>query len=377
MKDILFKTYQISGRKAPNRFAAQPMETNCAGPGGAAGDMAVNRYNALAEGNWGIVFLEATSVTESHVARSNGLVLSRKNLDGFKKLVDSFKSIDEKALLIVQLTHSGRLSGPPLTKVKAYEDEESDVPVLTEKELQEVLNRHLEAAGLAHEAGFDGVDVKTCHGYLGTELLRPLNQRKDTFGGPVENRARLISSVINAAVRNFPGFIVGTRMSVYEGMRGGCGTSGPGEILENLEDVKRIAGIFVEAGAHFLNISGGVPTHNARLLRPAKNEDFCRLSQFRYARQFKEWFPDTTIIGSTYTTGDGSSLDYARENISKGYTDFAGFGRQSLADTRFPGKIKDEREPIQWCTLCGRCSRLLAKDVNVYCESYHADNPYA
>jgi 2,4-dienoyl-CoA reductase-like NADH-dependent reductase (Old Yellow Enzyme family) len=224
--------------------------------------------------------------------------------------------------------------------------------------------------------GFDGVDIKTCHGYLGSELLRPLNQRRDKFGGSVENRAYLIASVIESAVKKFPGLIVGSRMSVFEGIRGGCGTSAPGEILEDLEDMRQIAAIFVAAGAHFLNISGGLRLYNSQLIGPGKKDNFCRLSQYRYTRQFKEWFPNTALIGSTYTMGDMSSIDFAEENVSKGYTDFAGFGRQNLADARFPRKIRDGDESVQYCTQCGRCSKSLSNDVNVFCGHHHSDNPY-
>lgn len=377
MTDKLFETYRIADRTAPNRFAAQAMEINSSESGGAAGDTVINRYNSLAEGGWGIVFLEATSITDRHLARPNGLVLSRENLDSFKRLVGSFKSINDSSLLIVQLTHSGRLSGEFSRKVKAYEDEENEIPVLTEAELDELPQLYNNAAGLAKEAGFDGVDVKTCHGYLTTELLRPLNRRNDKYGGSVENRARLIASVIKSTTERYPGLIVGTRMSVYEGIRGGCGTSGPDEILEDLEDIRQIASIFAASGAHFFNISAGAPVYNSQLLRPGKKESFYRLSQFRYTKLFKEWFPETAIIGSTYTTGDSSCLLYARENISKGHTDFAGFGRQNLADSHFPVKLRENRDQVRYCTLCGKCSKLLSDDVKVYCAYHYSDNPYS
>jgi len=376
MVERLGSTYQIAGRTAPNRFAAQPIEVNSADTGGGAGDTVISRYVSLAEGKWGIVFVEATSVTEKHIAHPHGLVLSEKNLTGFKNLVEAFKSVDESCLLMIQLTHSGRLSGASSQKVKAYEGKDPEIPVLTEKELDEVVRLHIEAADLAKEAGFDGIDVKACHGYLGTELLRPLNRRDDKYGGSLENRAHLISSVIECAARKNPGLIVGTRMSVYEGLRGGCGTSGPDEIIEDLEDIRQIAALFVAAGARFLDISGGAPVYNSRLTQPAKNETHCRYSQFRYAKQFKEWFPQTAIIGSAYTTGDSGCLGYADENISKGYVDFAGFGRQNLSDPGFPAKINEEPGSIQYCTLCGRCSKLLSRDEKVYCVHYNRNNPY-
>ena len=140
--------------------------------------------------------------------------------------------------------------------------------------------------------------------------------------------------------------------------------------------MRRIASIFIEAGARFLDISAGVPVRNSQLTRPSRNEHFYRYSQFRYAKQFKEWFPDTAIIGSAYTTGDSSSIDFAEENVRKGYTDFAGFGRQNLADAAYPVKIKEAARLVGWCTLCGKCSAFLARDVEVYCGYHHSKNPY-
>jgi 2,4-dienoyl-CoA reductase-like NADH-dependent reductase (Old Yellow Enzyme family) len=377
MTDELFKSRRILNKEAPNRFAAQAMEINSAGSDGGVNDTVINRYKKLAEGGWGIVFLEATSITGRHLARPNGLVLSDRNLDGFKRLVDEFRSVNDTSLFIAQLTHSGRQSGDFSRKVKVYEDAEKDAPVLTGEELDEVLHWFNKAVGLAKQAGFDGVDVKTCHGYFGAELLRPLNIRTDKYGGSVENRARLIASAIKYGVDEYPGFIVGTRMSVYEGMRGGCGTAGPGEILEDLNEMKQIVTIFARSGAHFLNISGGVPGHNSQLVRPNKNDIFCRLSHYRITRRFKEWFPDLAVIGSAYTMVDSSSLDFARENVSKGYTDFAGFGRQNLADELMPAKIRGGSNSVRYCTMCGRCSGLLSKSVEVYCGFHNAQNPYA
>ena len=81
----LSQSFQIHGREVSNRFVAQAMEINSADFGGKVGTMVLKRYNSLAEGDWGIVFLEATSITDKHLARSNGLVLSEKNLDRMLK----------------------------------------------------------------------------------------------------------------------------------------------------------------------------------------------------------------------------------------------------------------------------------------------------
>lgn len=352
------------------------MEINSAENGGAVGNATLKRYLELARGGWGIVFLEATSVTKSHLARQHGLILSEKNLTGFKQLVKQFKSVDPDTLFMIQLTHSGRHSGEFSKKVKAYPDNVSEIPLLSEEELEKIRHLFIKKVALADEAGFDGVDIKACHGYLGGELLRPINQRKDRFGGSVENRAFLISSVIQEAVEKFPRLLVGSRFSAYEGIRGGCGTGGPGEILEDLDDIRKTVGCMVKAGAHYLNISSGIPALTPQITRPAKKGYFCRYSHFRYTKKFKEWFPETAVIGSTYTTGDLTSFTHAEENLVKGHTDFVGFGRQNLADAEFPKKVKEKVGSIHFCTFCGKCSKLLKNDQNVFCREYHKSSPY-
>ena len=370
MYDILFKPLSIAGFQAPNRLVAQAMEINSAEKGGSAGQSVLERYKSLARGEWGIVFSEAISITGSHLARKRGLVLNKKNLGSFKQMVDAFKTINDTSLFLFQLTHSGRQSGDFSRKVKAYEDSETEIPVLTTQELHDIRGLFLEAAALAKEAGADGVDIKSCHGYLGGELLRPLNTRNDCFGGSVENRAHLAASVIKEVSKAFPGFITGSRISLFEGIRGGCGTGGPDEIIEDLTDMGELLTHFVKAGALYVNVSGGIPPRTPDITRPNKKGQFFRTHQFRYAKTVKGLFPDTAIIGSAYTTGDSDGIGFAQENITKGHTDFAGFGRQNLADPLFPLKLKENSDAIDFCDLCGGCSGLLKKNKVVYCVKH-------
>ncbi len=368
MTQSIFEPYVIKGKTVSNRLVAQAMEINSAEPGGGVGPKVLERYKQLAEGGWGIVFAEAISITEKHLARDKGLILNKKNLDGFKQLVDMFKDINEDTLFLFQLTHSGRQSGDFSQKIKAYEDNDKEIPVLSEQDLDEIQEMFMTAVSLASQAGADGVDIKSCHGYLGGELLRPLNNRHDSrYGGSAENRAFLASSVIKHAKEEFPQLITGSRISLFEGIRGGCGTPGPDDIIEDFQDMKEILSFFAASGADYINVSGGIPPQTPDITRPAKTGQFYRSAQFRYAKTVKEYFPNITIIGSAYTTGDDSSFSFANENIKKGYTDFAGFGRQNLADPLVPKKLIQAPDSIHYCQLCGGCSELLKKKNNVVC----------
>ncbi len=370
MTETLTTPCRMGIRTAPNRLVAQAMEINSAEAGGVSPGI-VERYRRLAAGRWGVVFVEAISITGRHLARRRGLVITRQHLDGFKRLVDAFKRTNDRSLLLFQLSHSGRLSGPFSTIVKAYEDHDPpDVPVLSEAELDEAVEQCVDAALLAREAGADGVDIKACHGYLGGELLRPANNRADRYGGAPENRARYVAAVIGRIKRSHPDFLAGSRVSLYEGIRGGCGTAGPGEVIEALSDILTVVSAVVDAGADFINVSAGIPALTPGLTRPTAAGDVNCYHHFRYAKAVKDRFGQIAVIGSAYSAAGDAGPRYAQENIDKGYTDFAGFGRQNLADPFFPDKLFSGSGDIDYCTRCGGCSRLLGKQREVFCTTY-------
>lgn len=374
MKQILTNPYSFSSLTAPNRLVAQAMEINCGAGDGKVTPTIIERYRRLAEGLWGMVFTEAISVTEKHLARKNGLVLTEGSIDGFARLVDSFKKANGRSLFLFQLTHSGRMTGSFSRRVRGYDDDEHDIPVLSEMELDEAVGQSIAAARLAKRVGADGVDIKACHGYLGGELLRPRNRRADRYGTTVENRVRYIADVVREIKRSCPDFLVGSRVSLFEGIRGGCGAIGPDEVIEDLSDMLEALSILVGAGADFINVSAGIPAITPRLTRPDAACTFSMYHHFRYAKAVKDRFKGTAVIGSAYSVGGKLGDLWAEENIGKGYTDFAGFGRQNLADPLMPKKLFEETGNIDYCVLCGGCSLLLKKQDVVRCVVYDRDH---
>ncbi|HSV95839.1 MAG TPA: hypothetical protein VLM75_02765 [Spirochaetota bacterium] len=359
----------FAGKAIPNRLAAQAMEINSAGPGGSVSGAVLARYASLAAGGWGVVIVEAVSITADSLARLNGLVLNGKTIDGFRRLVDSFRAASPDSLFIIQLTHAGRMAGSFSRPVRVFGDDDT-IPCLSTAELDTVSSLHGDSVRLAAKAGFDGVEIKACHGYLGGELLRPMNDRDDIWGGGPANRARLVSTAVAEAKAHRPGFIAGVRVSLYEGLRGGCGTAGAGDVIEDLSGMRAVLGAIVGAGADYINVSAGVPALTPQLTRPVKGNAFDLYHHFRYARTVKEWFPELAVIGSAYSTGGESAAAYAEENIAAGGVDVAGFGRQNLADPLFPRKLAQGSDDIDYCTLCGGCSKLLKNQEPVRCTTY-------
>ncbi len=372
--ELLKQPIDINNLTISNRLVAQAMEINSSGPDGAIGPDGFKRYKNLAEGGWGIVFVEAISVSSDYRAREKGLVISEKNLDSYKHLVEIFKKEAPTSRLLFQLTHSGRCSGEFSKKIKVYPnqnpDEKDEIPVATKNELESIQNAFLNAIALANQAGADGVDIKACHGYLGGEMLRPLNQRDDKYGGSVQNRARFLSTIIKKAVNHYPEMIIGTRLSLYEGIRGGCGTSHPNEVVEDLPDILNVIDYIVSAGTNYLNISAGIPTQTPEITRPLKGSFVPMYHHFRYTKMIKERYPGLAVIGSAYTLAQEKASLFAQENLEKDYVDLIGLGRQNLADPLYPKKLFTNPEPINYCQLCSGCSNLLKTQKRVKCIKY-------
>jgi len=371
----LFRELNMGQRRVSSRFVSQAMESNDAGPGGSVSDRAVDRYRKLAEGQWGIVVVEALSVDPSSLARVNQMILCRENLEGFKRLVREFKAAAPDSLLLFQITHSGRkaVTGHS-TPTALYEPAGEGEHLLTTGEVEEIRRRFVEGVLLAEEAGADGVDFKMCHGYFGCEMLRPGNVRSDEWGGSFENRTRFLTTAvreIREKLKN-PGFIMGSRLSVYEGIRGGCGTAGPDELLEDLTETDRVISLMEELGMDYVNISAGIPGTTSEITRPTPPSRYLYLHQMRYARRAKGLVRRMKVIGSAYSILKEEALDLGCENIRKGYTDLIGWGRQSFADPLFPARV-GAGEKVNYCTGCSGCSRLMVAQVNDGCVLY---DPY-
>ena len=200
MQQKIFEPINIKNRLIPNRLCAQAMEGNDCENGGQPSERTINRYKQYADGKWGLVHIEATSIIETSLARVNGMIINKKNLDSIKRLVDAFRKYDKESLLIIQITHSGERSG-------SFSDIVTITPgtlpcnktgprYLSTEDIERIRDRFIEGGLLTEQAGIDGIDIKMCHGYLGGEMLRPTNTRDDGWGGSFENRTRFLREIV-------------------------------------------------------------------------------------------------------------------------------------------------------------------------------------
>jgi 2,4-dienoyl-CoA reductase-like NADH-dependent reductase (Old Yellow Enzyme family) len=234
---------RIGNKNLPNRIAINAMECCDADTGGNPTDTAFRRYERLARGGAGMIVVEALSVVDENLGRLHQLTALPQNQKGLTALVSAMRRANPKPLIIWQLTHAGELSSPEFSErvcVKPFPGYEGRL--LTEEEVDEILAKFVLAARMAHDCGADGVDFKLCHGYLGSQLLRPFNDRKWKYGGSFANRARFSYEFYERIAKQVkdPDFCVGSKISVWEGLPGGQGSAGPDTPLIDLTETLQL-----------------------------------------------------------------------------------------------------------------------------------------
>jgi len=384
--NILASPLKIGAKTAPNRIVNQPMECNDADEVGNPTELTFNRYRKLAEGGAGIIVGEALTITRESRARKNQLGINEKTAPTLERLLKEMRGINSKSLILFQITHSGQLSGADFSRrVSVYPLPGQQTHILSEEEIDQIGDDFGRAALIAKQVGADGIDFKQCHGYLCAEMLRPVNTRKDRFGGSFENRTRFFCETM-AKIKKSAGsgaFLLGARFSVYEGITGGFGTPGPAEVIEDLSEPLALVRIMEKAGVDYINVSAGIPAITPEIVRPTKNYPEGVYRHFGWAQAMKKQVR-VPIIGSGYTylrdgkndlkepdPGKKSFLYWAEKNLQEGICDLVGIGRQSLADPLFAGKILEGKSAeVNYCIACGSCSVLLKNQAQGGCPIY-------
>ena len=261
----------------PNRVVFQPMEGCDCETDGAPGELTVKKYMNAARSGAGLIWLEATAVCPEGRTNPRQMMLTEANLPQYKKLVTDMRAAAKEEtgtdpVLILQLTHSGRQSIVPMIAYRhpLYEATRpvTEANIVTDEYLDTLPALYAKTAKLAVAAGFDGVDVKSCHGYLFQELLSGFN-RPGRYGGSYENRTRLYFDAIKAVKAAVPkDYPVVTRLSVTDAIPYpyGFGTDEKGGL--DLTEPDRLIGDLMGLGITMLNVTLGNPYYNSFVNRP-------------------------------------------------------------------------------------------------------------
>lgn len=377
---------RLEGREIPNRIAIQPMEGCDGAADGKPDELTLRRYDKFAKSGAGLIWEEATAVWEEGRANPRQLWIKEENLDAFRAMNDRIREISMKEngfapLIIMQATHSGRYSKPhgvpePLIAYNSpIFEKDGPIPeerIVSDDYLKRLIERMGEAAYLAQKAVFDGVDIKSCHRYLGSELLSAYT-RPGIFGGSFENRTRFLrESVMAAKARVSGGFLVTSRLNIYDGFPYpyGFGVNEKDGLTPDLTEPKKLVRILhQELGVDLLDITIGNPYVNPHVNRPADFQPYDLpesplvgvARMLDCTRSIQEAYPDLTVIGSGLSYLRQFAPRMAAGAVREGYFQIAGFGLMAFA---YPDLAKEilsgeELDPKKCCIACGKCSQLM------------------
>lgn len=383
---ILTQPLKVRNITLPNRMGIAPMEGADSLPNGAPSEYTIRRYVKEAIGGSAVIWFEAITMVEEGRSSSTQLLLTEDTLEGYKVMVSKVKDAGMKAngyapYLILQANHSGRYSNPgnkpaPLIAFRHPEAEKyraaDDSCIVSDDYLKYLEEKFGDITRMAKEAGFDAVDIKSCHGYLLAELSGAYT-RPGLYGGSYENRTRLLKNAILAAkVYEDDGFMVTSRLGIYDGFAYpyGFGTSPESGLTPDLtEPIRLVTELRDQYGLDMVNLSMGNPYVTTHVTRPYDKGKYLPQEHplvgldrmINGIGTVKKAVPGITILASAPTYLRQFADLYAAGAVEQGLCDGMLFGRMAFADPDFANEIIKEGRinPKRVCMTCGMCGDLI------------------
>ena len=329
----------INGKRLKNRMTMAPtVKFDFAGPDGKVTEKHIEHYKERAEGGIGLICVEATAVTPGGRFGENHLGLwSDDQIDGHKVIVKNCH--DNDIVAIIQLNHTGITANPQCGEAigpSAVETRDGGMSrAMTTDEIHEMQTAFVDAAIRAKKAGYDGIQLHGCHGYLINQFAaKKTNLRTDEYGGSTENRARFGAEIIRD-IRKECGddFLISIRTIGAD---------------PDLSDAIEIAEEYVKAGCDYLQVSHGQGEIDPSLEDATKPYNLICSLGVRFHEHFKGKVP----VSCVNSLLEPEQVKYMIEND---LTDTVDLARAVLADPNFPKAVLEEGKSYVKCFECARC----------------------
>ena len=388
------------GARVGNRFCVQPMEGWDGTLDGFPTERTRRRWSRFGASGAKLVWGgEAVAVTPEGRANPNQLLIGEAHLPALRRLrgdlVEAHESrFGSAADLVVglQLTHSGRYARPDAKGARAPAlafhhpvldgrvGAGPDHPLLGDDALDALAGRYVAAAAIAARAGFDFVDVKHCHGYLGHELLGA-HTRPGRYGGSLQNRTRFLRTIVEGIRAEVRGLGIGVRISAFDTVPFHAGAGGVGEpepvalpyrwgfgvdaadpLLPQLDEAAQVLEMLQSLGVTLVNVTAGSPYYNPHVQRPAlfppsdgylpPEDPLVGVArQVAATAALKRRFPSLLVVGSAYSYLQEWLPAAAEAVVAEGGADFVGLGRMVLSYPELPADVLAGR-PLQRRVVC-------------------------
>jgi len=404
----------VGSFRVGNRWCIHPMEGWDAHRDGSPSAHTLRRWEHFGHSGAKLIWGgEAAAVMPNGRANPRQTLATPENEAGLARLLDAlneahrarYGTLDD-LLVGLQLTHSGRFSRPnrgdcpepriayhhPLLDQKFSIDPEDDSVVWTDDEFHRLIDRFVEAAGVAERVGFRFVDVKACHGYLLHETLSA-RTRAGPFGGDLEGRSRLLRTIVGRVRDAYPHLMIGVRLSVFDVVpyatsrdvgrpmpyedllpyEFGFGTSADDPLRMDLDEPIRLLKQLQQDGVTLVNLSCSSPYYAPHIQRPAyyppsdgylPPEDplIGVFRQIDMVRQCKQAVAALPMVGSGYSYLQDYLPHVAQAVVRAEWVDLVGLGRMVLSYPELPadtlaGRGMDRRRICRTFSDCTTAPR--------------------
>ncbi len=400
----LAQPYTYRDQTIGNRFAVLPMEGWDGTRDGHPTDLTERRWQRFGESGCKLIWGgEAVAVRHDGRANPNQLMLNEETVGAIGELREELVAAHEAKFggsddlyVGLQLTHSGRFARP--NDKKALEPSilythpllnpkfglADDAPTMSDDAIRTLIDDFVEAAVLAQGAGYDFVDIKHCHGYLGHEFLSAVDRAGD-FGGSFENRTRFLREIVEGIRSEAPGLDIGVRLSAFDfvpfqpgdnkartgepvafsangrGYPYAFGGDGTGLGI-NLDETLQFLDVLRDLDIQLVCLTAGSPYYVPHIQRPAifppsdgyqpPEDPLAGVArQINVTAQLKQQRPDLVYVGTGYSYLQEWLPNVAQHVVRTGMVDFVGLGRMILSYPDLAADVVAGR-PLQRKRIC-------------------------
>jgi 2,4-dienoyl-CoA reductase-like NADH-dependent reductase (Old Yellow Enzyme family)/thioredoxin reductase len=354
----MFGPASIAGLEIKNRLVMAPIGTRLTNEVGGVDRRMIDFYAERAKGGVGTIIVEGTCVDYPLAVASakNLRIYHNAYIGGHAELVEAVHAHGTK--IILQLLHVGR-NRRPIDEIQPVAP--SAIPCkafgvtpkeLTISEIENIIQKFVDAAIRAKTAAYDGIELHGAHGYLIAQFMSSSsNHRKDRYGGRLINRMafplEIIRGIHQALGSTYPIFF---RLSADEFVDGGM----------NIETSIRISKILEDAGVNAIDVSAGTYDSLPTMIEPMSYAEGWKINLAEAIKKNVK----IPVIGVSVIR----KPEFAESILRERKVDFAALGRALVADPFWPQKAaRGREEEIIPCISCNRCLERISSDLPIRC----------
>lgn len=358
-KSVFEKITLCNGRvSAPNRTMRSATWEWLAGPGGEMTPELAEMMLNLARHHVGIISFSHCFVAESGCACTKQLgIETDAAAESYRQVVSEVKALG--SVPMVQLAHGGRyaITGDPVDPSGLELTGVNGQPLpkcreATREDIEKIVKAFAAAAVRAKAVGFEIIMVHSAHCYLLSQFLSPMyNRRTDEYGGSLENRARLLLTVVREVKKavgdDFP---VAVKLNTEDTFPDGAGLS--------IEESAQVAAWLAEAGVCLVEASGG--GFGARFSASRTGKTAPEGYHKEGARLWKKAIKEAGFEGKTLVAlvGGIRSRKAAEGFLNDGTCDIVSISRPLIREPDLVDKWLEDPEYCAKCVACNGCFRV-------------------